>query len=71
MTREGFEPSARDIVIHKARVGEITPEEAEAEAERQGFGPLATKPSPVDFDPTLMPDWFAANGVGLDRLENH
>jgi hypothetical protein len=57
MTREGFEPSARDIVIHKARVGEITPEEAEAEAERQGFGPLATKPSPVDFDPTLMPDW--------------
>jgi hypothetical protein len=57
MTWENFEPSPRDLVIHKVRVGEITPEQAEAEAERQGFGPLATKPNSVDFDPSQMPDW--------------
>ena len=38
-------------------MGEITPEEAEAEAERQGFGPLGTKPNPIDFDPSRIPDW--------------
>jgi hypothetical protein len=52
-----FEPSQRDILIHRARIGEITPDEAETEAARQGVGPLATKPNPVDFDPSRMPDW--------------
>src|SRR5262245_60719419 len=57
MIRQKFEPSPRDLVIERVRIGEITPEEAEAEAGRQGFGPLATKPNPVDFDPSQMPDW--------------
>lgn len=55
MTREHVEPRPRDPVIHKVRIGEIAPEEAVAE--RQGFGPLATKPNPVDFDPSRMLDW--------------
>jgi len=54
---ETFEPSPRDILIHRVRVGEITPEEAEIEAQRLGVGPLATKPNPIDFDPSQMPDW--------------
>src|SRR5262245_29195353 len=57
MIRGKFEPSPRDLVIERVRIGEITPEEAEAEAERQGFGPLATKPNSVDFDPSQMLDW--------------
>ena len=57
MAWEKFESSPRDLVIHRAKIGELTPEEAEAEAERQGFGPMATKPNPVDFDPSRMPDW--------------
>lgn len=60
MTWKDFEPSPRDLIIHRARIGEITPETAEAEAGQQGFGPLATKPNPVDFDPSQMPDWSLA-----------
>jgi hypothetical protein len=55
MTWESFKPSPRDVVIHRVRVGEITPEQAEAES--GGFGPLATKPDPIDFEPTQMPYW--------------
>ena len=57
MTSEEFQPTIRDRLIRRVRIGEITPEEAEAEAERQGFGPLETKPDPVDFDPSQMPNW--------------
>jgi hypothetical protein len=55
--RETFEPSPRDILIHRVRVGEITPEEAEIEAQHLGVGPLATKPNPIDFEPAQMPYW--------------
>jgi hypothetical protein len=34
MTRETFDPDARDLLIHRVRIGEL-------EAERQGIGPLA------------------------------
>jgi hypothetical protein len=57
MAWESFEPSPRDLLIHRVRIGEITPEEAEAEAKQGGFGPIATKPSPIDFDPAQMPYW--------------
>jgi hypothetical protein len=39
------------------RRGEMEPDEAEAKAEREGFGPLATKPDPVEFDPKHMSYW--------------
>jgi hypothetical protein len=57
MAWESSEPSPRDLLIHRVRIGEITPEEAEAEAEQGGFGPIATKPSPIDFDPAQLPYW--------------
>ena len=57
MTSKPYEPNARDLIIHRARIGEITPEEAEAAAKQGGFGPLATKPCPIDFDPAKMPYW--------------
>ena len=57
MAWETFEPTARDLLITQVRNGEITPEEAEVAAERGGFGPLATQPSPIDFDPAQMPYW--------------
>ena len=57
MTWENFEPNTRDLLIHRVRIGEITPDEAEAAADRDGFGPLATKPDRIDFDPAQMPYW--------------
>jgi hypothetical protein len=50
-----WEPSLRDILIDRVR--QIEPEEAETEAIRAGLGPLATKPSPIEFDPKEMPWW--------------
>jgi hypothetical protein len=35
----------------------FSPEEAEAGAAKQGFGPLATVPDPLEFDPDEMPWW--------------
>lgn len=47
----------RDILIDRARDGEITHEEAEAEAERQGLGLLAVRPPEGSFDPRRRPAW--------------
>jgi len=57
MAWETYEPTPRDVLITRVRIGELTPEEAEAAAEQGGFGPLATKPSPIDFDPTQIAYW--------------
>jgi hypothetical protein len=57
MQWEKWEPSPEDILIDRVRRGEITPEEAEQEARRQGIGPLATKPNPLEFAPDEMPWW--------------
>jgi hypothetical protein len=51
------EPSPRDILIDRVRRGEITPEQAERDAEMQGIGPLATTPYPIEFDPDEMSWW--------------
>jgi hypothetical protein len=48
---------SRDILIDQVRRGQITPEEAEAEAAKQGFGPIATAPDPLDFDPEQLSWW--------------
>jgi hypothetical protein len=57
MAWESFKPSPRDLLIHRVRLGEIRPEEAEIEAQHGGFGPLATKPNSIDFEPAQMPYW--------------
>jgi hypothetical protein len=57
MKWDNWEPDARDVLIDQIRRGERTPEEAEQEADRLGFGPLATKPDPGDFDPDAMHWW--------------
>jgi hypothetical protein len=57
MAWEMWEPTPQDILIDRVRRGHMTPEQAEAEATRQGFGPIATKPSRLEFDPDEMPWW--------------
>jgi hypothetical protein len=56
-TREQFVPSPRDELFHRARIGEITPKEAEAEAARQGWEPLASHPADDAFDPRAKSRW--------------
>jgi hypothetical protein len=51
------EPDTRDSLIRKALRGDISPDDAEAEAKRLGLGPLARKPNESDFDPMIEPSW--------------
>jgi hypothetical protein len=55
--RQQFVPSARDELLERARNGEITPREAEAEAGRLGLGPLASHPADDEFDPRATSRW--------------
>ena len=48
---------ARDILIDQVRRGNLSPEAAETEAAKQGFGPLATEPDPLELDPEGMAWW--------------
>lgn len=48
---------ARDQLLDKARLGDITPEQAERAAEGLGCGPLAFAPPPDDFDPMDEAFW--------------
>lgn len=52
-----WEPNSRDKLIDMVRRGQLSPAEAELEAQKQGCGPLATKPNPIEFDPNEMPWW--------------
>jgi hypothetical protein len=47
----------RQSLIRKARCGEISSDDAEAEAKRLGLGPLARKSKEADFDPMSEPWW--------------
>jgi hypothetical protein len=47
----------RDKLITKARNGEITPQEAEAEAKAAGLPPFATQPEFAAFDPMAESRW--------------
>jgi hypothetical protein len=55
--RQPFVLSARDELLERARNGEITPKEAEAEAYRMGMAPLASRPADNQFDPRGKPRW--------------
>lgn len=57
VSSEEFVPSPRDELFHRARIGEITPKEAEAEAARLGMEPLASHPSDDEFDPRAKSRW--------------
>lgn len=63
MSWEKWEPSPRDLLIDRVRRGQMTPIDAEDEATRLGCGPLATKPSPIEFDPDRMPWWSVPMAV--------
>ncbi|WP_436642715.1 hypothetical protein [Microbaculum sp. FT89] len=52
-----YEPDERDELITRVQAGELTPNEAEAEAERRGLKPLRDDPDPSDFDPMNEPNW--------------
>ena len=55
--RQQFVLSERDELLERARNGEITPREAEAEAGRLGLGPLASHPADYEFDPRATSRW--------------
>jgi hypothetical protein len=57
VTSEKWEPNPRDVLIDKVRRGELSPKEAEAEAEAKGFGPMAETADPEQFNPLRMPWW--------------
>jgi hypothetical protein len=57
-TRSATETQAlKDHLFQRAATGEITGEEADAEAERLGIGRLSSKPDPADFDPGRQAHW--------------
>jgi hypothetical protein len=58
-----FKPSLRDELISRAQVGEITPEQAEAEAAATGLPPFATTPALPAFDPLRDNRWSIAMGL--------
>jgi hypothetical protein len=55
--RNKFRPSLRDKLITQARYGEITPQEAEAEAAANGLEAFGRKPELPQFDPRLESRW--------------
>jgi hypothetical protein len=52
-----YEPDESDELILRVQAGELTPDEAEAEAKRRGLKPLRDNPDPNDFDPMSEPHW--------------
>jgi hypothetical protein len=49
--------TSRSSIYARFRLGEITQEEAEAEAQAAGIGTLECHPNPADFDPMAEPRW--------------
>ena len=55
--RQTAQLNERDDLIHRVRIGDLTPDQAEAEAERLGAGSLAPRADPAQFDPMSRADW--------------
>ena len=53
----------RDHLIERARVGEITGDEADAEAVRLGLGSLSHTPAPGEFRPEAETLWTVPMAV--------
>jgi hypothetical protein len=58
--RSGYVPSGRDEIVARLRIGEITPEEAEAWARENNQPPFLSKPDAALFDPIREPYWTLA-----------
>src|SRR5690606_16231477 len=57
------EQQARDSLLDRAKYGEITGDEADAEAKRLGLDPFARVPAPDDFDPMAEANWTLSMAV--------
>ncbi len=53
----------RDTLFDDVRYGRLSPDEAEAEAQRLGVGPLVRQPDPAGFDPLREAHWTVAMAV--------
>ncbi len=53
----------RDDILRRASVGELSDEQAEAEAARHGIGKLASEPDQKDFDPDTLTHWSIVMAV--------
>jgi hypothetical protein len=60
----------RNELIERARRGELTGEQADAEAERLGVGPLLRRADPAGFDPTAEPHWDIPMALGWIMTSN-
>lgn len=52
--------AVREAILLRARRSELTPSEAEREAESAGVGPLSFRADPAQFDPATKPFWTLA-----------
>src|ERR1039458_6600858 len=53
----GPKSSPRDELIGRAKLGEITPADAESEAMHFDCGPLEIRPESLDLDPRTEDEW--------------
>ena len=56
-TETGPKPCLRDELIRRAKLGEITPDDAESKAMRAHCGPLEVRPEALDLDPQREDQW--------------
>ena len=56
-TEPGLKSRLRDELISRAKLGEITPEDAESEAMLVDCGPLELRPESLDLDPGKENEW--------------
>jgi hypothetical protein len=54
---DGPKPDPRHLILQRLRRGEITREQAEAEAQAAGFPLRETHPDPADYEPIIEPFW--------------
>jgi hypothetical protein len=60
VTQRDRNAGARDRILDRAQEGELTPEQAEAEARKAGIGPLEQDPPLPLFDPMQQTYWTLA-----------
>jgi hypothetical protein len=58
-----FKPSFRDVLISKVQHGELTPEQAEAEAAANSLPPFEKTPDLAEYDPLMESRWTLVMAV--------
>ena len=61
--RSEFKPSLRDVLISKVQHGELTPQQAEAEAAANGLPPFERTPDLAKYDPLTESRWTLVMAV--------